>query len=283
MKLTTTIALLGLLVAPLGSSLADEGRMLADELANAPGRSDEDKARDAQRKPDQVLTFLGIRAGDTVLDIWASGGWYSEVLSIAVGPEGKVYAQNSPSVLAFRDGYYDNAIGERLAGDRLANVERINTTVAESGLTPASVDFAFTALNFHDVYNRQGKEGAAAFLEAVFDVLKPGGTLGLIDHVGDADADNTSLHRVEPSLVYEAAIEAGFIVEAQSDLLAHPEDDHTRACSTRHCAVTPTVSSIGFANRSRGPSPVITHLRCMAARARSRAATMPMSKITCMN
>lgn len=228
MKLTTTIALLGLLVAPLGSSLADEGRMLADELANAPGRSDEDKARDAQRKPDQVLTFLGIRAGDTVLDIWASGGWYSEVLSIAVGPEGKVYAQNSPSVLAFRDGYYDNAIGERLAGDRLANVERINTTVSESGLTPASVDFAFTALNFHDVYNRQGKEGAAAFLEAVLDVLKPGGTLGLIDHVGDADADNTSLHRVEPSLVYEAAIEAGFIVEAQSDLLAHPEDDHTR-------------------------------------------------------
>jgi predicted methyltransferase len=228
MKTQITIALLLLLALPFGSTVADEGRMLADELANAPGRSDEDKARDGQRKPDQVLTFLGIRAGDTVLDIWASGGWYTEVLSIAVGPEGKVYSQNSPAVLSFRDGRYEKLISERLANDRLPNVERINTTVAESGLTPASVDFAFSALNFHDVYNRQGREAAARFLEAVLDILKPGGTLGLIDHVGVADADNTSLHRIEPALVDEIAVEAGFIIEAKSDLLAHPEDDHTR-------------------------------------------------------
>lgn len=202
--------------------------MLGGELANAPNRSDDDKVRDAQRKPDQVLTFLGLRSGDTVLDIWSSGGWYSEVLSIVVGPEGKVLSQNSPAVLAFRDGYYDQALSVRLDGDRLPNVERINTTVAEAGITPASVDFAFTALNFHDVYNRQGKEGAAEFLAAIFDALKPGGTLGLIDHVGDADADNTSLHRIEPSLVDEVAVEAGFIIEAKSDLLAHAEDDHTK-------------------------------------------------------
>ena len=202
--------------------------MLGGELANAPNRSDDDKVRDAQRKPDQVLTFLGLRSGDTVLDIWSSGGWYTEVLSIVVGPEGKVLSQNSPAVLAFRDGYYDQALSVRLDGDRLPNVERINTTVAEAGITPASVDFAFTALNFHDVYNRQGKEGAAEFLASVFDALKPGGTLGLIDHVGDADADNTSLHRIEPSLVDEVAVEAGYIIEAKSDLLAHAEDDHTK-------------------------------------------------------
>ena len=202
--------------------------MLGGELANAPNRSDDDKERDAQRKPDQVLTFLGLRSGDTVLDIWSSGGWYTEVLSIVVGPEGKVLSQNSPAVLAFRDGYYGQALSVRLDGDRLPNVERINTTVAEAGITPASVDFAFTALNFHDVYNRQGKEGAAEFLAAIFDALKPGGTLGLIDHVGDADADNTSLHRIEPSLVDEVAVEAGFIIEAKSDLLAHAEDDHTK-------------------------------------------------------
>ena len=74
--------------------------MLGGELANAPNRSDDDKVRDAQRKPDQVLTFLGLRSGDTVLDIWSSGGWYTEVLSIVVGPEGKVLSQNSPAVLA---------------------------------------------------------------------------------------------------------------------------------------------------------------------------------------
>jgi predicted methyltransferase len=213
---------------PVNTVIADETRMLAGELTSAPGRSDDDKARDAQRKPDQVLTFLGLRSGDTVLDIWSSGGWYTEVLSIVVGPEGKVLSQNSPAVLAFRDGYYDQALSARLDGGRLPNVERINTTVAEAGITPASVDFAFTALNFHDVYNRQGKESAAEFLASIFDALKPGGTLGLIDHVGNPDADNTSLHRIEPSLVDEIAVEAGFIIEAKSDLLAHPDDDHTR-------------------------------------------------------
>jgi predicted methyltransferase len=228
MRLKSVIALVTLLALPLGASVADEGRMLADELANAPGRSDADKARDTQRKPDQVLIFLGIRSGDTVLDIWASGGWYTEVLAIAVGPEGKVYSQNSRAVLNFRDGRYDKLLTERLADGRLPNVERIDASVAEAGITPASVDFAFSALNFHDVYNRRGEEAGGEFLAAVFDLLKPGGTLGLIDHVGDAGADNTSLHRIEPSLVDQLATEAGFIIEAKSDLLAHPEDDHSK-------------------------------------------------------
>lgn len=188
-------ALAGLLLLPVATVCADESRMLADELANAPGRSEQDKARDVQRKPDQVLMFLGLRAGDTVLDIWSSGGWYTEVLSIAVGPEGKVYAQNSQAVLSFRDGYYDKALSARLAGGRLANVERVNAAVADMDLSPGSVDFAFTALNFHDVYNRQGKEAAAGFLAALVDAV---------------------------------VAESGFIVEARSDLLAHPEDDHTK-------------------------------------------------------
>jgi len=208
--------------------IADESGMLAGELANAPGRSDEDKARDVQRKPDQVLTFLGLRSGDTVLDIWAAGGWYSEVLSIAVGPEGKVYAQNAPSVLQFRDGVYDTALTARLADDRLPNVTRLDEEMAGTSILPSSVDFAITALNFHDVYNRNGAEAAAKLLESVFDVLNPGGTFGLIDHVGVTDTDNSALHRIEPSLVKSAATDAGFIVEAESDLLAHPEDDHSK-------------------------------------------------------
>jgi predicted methyltransferase len=224
----TLIALCCVLMLPVNSIIADEGRMLADELANAPDRSDEDKARDKQRMPDQVLTFLGLRSGDTVLDIWSSGGWYSEVLVVAVGPEGKVYSQNPPGVLAYRGGHYDNLLTARLAEGRLTNVERIDEAVAESGITPASVDFAITALNFHDIYNGQGKEAAAKFLESVLFVLKPGGTLGLVDHVGEAGADNTSIHRIEPSLVEEVATEVGFIVEAKSDLLAHPDDDHTK-------------------------------------------------------
>jgi len=216
-------------VLPLSVGLvsADESRMLADELANAPGRSDEDKARDVQRKPDQVLTFLGLRSGDTVLDVWASGGWYTEVLSIAVGPDGRVYSQNGPAVLKFREGFYDKALSARLADDRLANVKRLDQEIANTTLLPGSVDFVMTALNFHDVYNRQGAEGAGALFESILNVLKPGGTLGLIDHVGDADADNAALHRIEPLLARQAATDAGFIIEAESDLLAQADDDHS--------------------------------------------------------
>jgi len=228
LPIRAAIVLSCLFMLPIGMAIADESGMLAGELANAPGRSDEDKARDIQRRPGQVLTFLGLRSGDTVLDIWASGGWYTEVLSIAVGPEGRVYSQNAPQVLLFSDGFYDKALTVRLANSRLANVVRLDEEVVNTSLFPQSVDFVMTALNFHDVYNHQGAEAAGALLEAILNVLTPGGTLGLIDHVGNADADNTALHRIEPSLVRTAAMNAGFIIEAESDLLAHPEDDHSK-------------------------------------------------------
>jgi len=235
--MNSTVALLPIRIAivlscvfllPMDMAVAEESGMLAGELANTPGRSDEDKARDIQRSPGQVLTFLGLRSGDTVLDVWASGGWYTEVLSIAVGPEGRVYSQNAPQVLLFSDGFYDKALTARLADSRLPNVVRLDEEVVNPSLSPQSVDFVMTALNFHDVYNRQGAEAAGTFLEAILNVLKPGGTLGLIDHVGNADADNAALHRIEPSLVRTAAMNAGFIIEAESDLLAHPEDDHSK-------------------------------------------------------
>ena len=72
-------------------------------LASASTRSDEDKARDAGRKPADVLNYLGLKPGDTAADFIASGGWYTEVLSIAVGPEGTVYAQNSKAALELRE------------------------------------------------------------------------------------------------------------------------------------------------------------------------------------
>lgn len=209
------------------AAAAQPGPDLAAQLAAAPGRSDEDRARDAQRKPAQVLAFLGLEPGDTVLDVWAAGGWYTEVLSVAVGPTGHVYSQNPPGVLAFREGAYDKALAGRLAGDRLANVERVDEALTDEPLRADSIDLAITAMNFHDVYNRDGAEAGQAFMEEVFFVLKPGGVFGVIDHVGVAGADNAQLHRIEPEKAKQAALAAGFVIEAESDLLAHPEDDHT--------------------------------------------------------
>ena len=76
-------------------------------------RPTEDKARDGGRKPAEVMTFLGVEPGMTVIDVIAASGYYTEVLSRTVGPRGKVYAQNPAAVLKFRDGANDKALGQR--------------------------------------------------------------------------------------------------------------------------------------------------------------------------
>ena len=198
---------------------------LAEQLA-ASGRSDEDKARDAARRPAEVLDFLGIGAGMTVMDLLASGGWYTEVLSVAVGPEGTVYAQNPPMLLGFNDNAYDKAITARLADNRLPNVIRVDRDEGETGLEPGSLDAALTALNLHDRHNFGSDEDVAILLAAVRDLLKPGGVLGVIDHYGDPDRDNTQLHRLNVATALPIIEAAGFEIES-SDLLRNPDDDRT--------------------------------------------------------
>lgn len=201
---------------------------LATRLA-ADSRPAEDRARDAGRKPAAVIAFLGIAPGMTVVDLIAAGGYNTEVLSIAVGPEGKVYAQNNAYVLQMGEGANDKAMTARLAGGRLPNVQRLDREIAELGLAPGSIDAAVTALNFHDIYNGRGPEAAARFLEAVYAFLEPGGVLGIIDHAGNPGADNEKLHRIEEKRVVEAALAAGFEVEATSDVLRNPADDRTQS------------------------------------------------------
>ncbi|MEM7077935.1 MAG: SAM-dependent methyltransferase [Pseudomonadota bacterium] len=190
-------------------------------------RPQQDVARDAGRKPFAVLDFLGVASGMTTLDLIASGGYYSEVLAQRVGPQGRVYAQNPAVALRFYSGRNDRALQARLAGARLPNVRRLDREFDDLGLRAGSVHVALTALNFHDVYNTS-PAAAAAILQSVKSVLKPGGVLGIIDHVGAVDADNKALHRIDPQLVIDAAQTAGFKVE-RSDLLANPADDHTQA------------------------------------------------------
>ena len=83
-----------------------------EDLLASDSRSEADRARDAGRKPAEVLEFLGIRPGMKVIDIIAAGGWYTEVLALAVGPDGHVVAQNPSFVLTYRDGALDEALDE---------------------------------------------------------------------------------------------------------------------------------------------------------------------------
>jgi predicted methyltransferase len=212
----------------LGASAAAAETPTPEALAAALADADRpaaDVARDAGRRPADVVTFLGIAPGMTVVDLIAAGGYYTEVLSIAVGPEGRVYAQNTAYVLAMRDGANQKALSERLAGGRLANVERLDRELDDLGLAPASVDAAITALNFHDIVNGRGAEAAASFLAAVHEILVPGGVLGIVDHDGDPEADNERLHRVPEARVIELAKAAGFELTGQGDMLRNPGDD----------------------------------------------------------
>ncbi len=204
-----------------------EGTDLASRLASS-SRAAEDRARDAGRKPAEVVAFVGIEPGMSVIDLIAAGGYYTEVLSLAVGPKGRVYAQNGAYVLEIRDGANDKALTKRLAGNRLPNVVRLDQEVADLELEPGSLDAAFTSLNFHDVYNGRGPEGADAFLKKVHELLEPGGVLGLVDHTGKAGADNEELHRIEPSKVEATVNAAGFEIEARGRMLRNPRDDGTK-------------------------------------------------------
>jgi predicted methyltransferase len=207
-----------------GSKNAWTSEALATALST-PTRPQADRDRDADRKPAQLMTFFGVQRGMTAVDVMASGGYMTEVLSIAVGPTGKVYAQNPVAFLQYNNGMYGKAIGERVANNRLPNVTRLDGEL--STIAPNSIDVAVTALNLHDIYNRDPKQ-AQAFVKAVFDALKPGGVFGVVDHVGVAGSDNAKLHRMTKQQAIDVAKAAGFTVEAESDVLAHASDDHTK-------------------------------------------------------
>tara|TARA_B100000519_G_scaffold185098_1_gene179987 strand:+ start:45 stop:767 length:723 start_codon:yes stop_codon:yes gene_type:complete len=182
-------------------------------------RPSADLERDANRKAPEVLSFLGLNEGMTALDLIAIGGWYTEVLAIAVGPSGQVIMQNNPGRMV------DNNI--ELINSRLSRRVNINHHLGPvSDLSPDSIDFALTALNFHDVYNRSAEEAHDRFTQ-VYNALKPGGIFGVIDHQGSAGADNASLHRIAFEDAVKSITAMGFALTGTSDLLDNPADDHT--------------------------------------------------------
>ena len=206
--------------------VADE-QVVAELTSMLAARSEEDRSRDDGRKPAEVIDAMGIEPGMNVLEIIAGGGWYTEVLSIAVGADGHVTAHNTPGALKMRDGANEKAISARLADDRLPNVTRLNIDTHEITPEAGQFDAAFTALNLHDIYNRGGEVGAVASMAAVYAVLKPGGFFVVIDHDGIAGNDNVKLHRLVKADAVRVAEAAGFTVATDSGVLHHHSDDMT--------------------------------------------------------
>ncbi len=227
MKLFTVAVAFVAALSALPSN-AQSAAALTAALAN-PARPQADRDADARRKPAETLDFFGIGPGMTVVDLIASGGYYTEVLSNAVGANGKVYMQNAPASLQGERGTRtEQAINERLAGGRLANVERVNRDAADLGLPDNSLDAAVIALEYHELFRSADPDAERKFLNEMKRVLKPGGILGVIDHAGNAGNDNGPMHRAELDKVLAGARAAGFIVDGTSDLLANPADDRSK-------------------------------------------------------
>jgi predicted methyltransferase len=194
----------------------DFASILADPI-----RPDADKARDADRKPAEVIAFAHVRPGDKVAELAPGGGYFTRILSGVVGPKGRIYAvagRASPAL-------------EALAQAR----PNVVVTVAQPGTipTPEPVDIVWTTLNYHDFKNQKVGDGdaATALNAAAFHALKPGGTYFIVDHEagpGVGASVTSSLHRIESGLVRREVEKAGFRLDASSDLLRHPADDHTQ-------------------------------------------------------
>lgn len=223
--ISTSIALSVLMCGSLQALTVAE---LSAALSDSATRAEADKARDADRKPAQVVDFLGIDEGMTVIDLVAAAGYYTEVLSHAVGASGKVYMQNSPQALSGDRGARTvSAIEARLANGRLANVERLDRDFSDLGLAPDSVDAALIALEIHELVNSDDADAAANFFAAIRTVLKPGGVLGIVDHAGNPENDNRAIHRAVEAQVVALAEAAGFSLDGTSDILRNSADDRT--------------------------------------------------------
>jgi predicted methyltransferase len=200
-------------------------------LLSHPDRPREDFKDDASRKPDQVLQFVGLDYGMTIVEIEAAGGYYTELLSHAVGAEGKVYMQNP----VYLDGIFGEAISARL-DDRLDNVQVLRADFDTLAVADMSADLVTWFLGPHDLwYQPDGAPEEAfgnpdrAFAE-IARVLKPGGAFVVMDHAapsGTPAQSGNETHRIDPVLVKQLAQNAGLTLVQTSDLLANPEDDGT--------------------------------------------------------
>lgn len=218
--------------APLSS--ADYATILAapDRLVKHEGLQGADQADDAARKPAEVLAFMNIRPGETILELEGGRGWYSRILSEAIGPSGKLYAQYPPE-FAYGDAAYK---GRQDAG-QLKNTTIVKSHFDDYSAIPSgTVDKVIWILGPHEIYftpaNSTGLGDEAKTYSEIKRVLKPGGEFIAMDHAAPAGEDKKASaqtnHRVDPAVVLAAAKAAGFTYVDKSDVLANPSDDRTK-------------------------------------------------------
>jgi len=192
----------------------------------SPDRSAEQKARDVNRKPAELLVMSGIKPGERVVEFASFGQYFTALLSDIVGPKGMVYMYDLP--------YTEKRAGEAsrafVASHPNAKYEIIDYNKLE---LPQNVDIVYNVLYYHDL--SLNDIDTASLNTRIFKALKPGGVFFVVDHnaaPGSGRRDTKALHRIDPELIKQEVTAAGFELVEESHLLAHPEDDHTKMVFT---------------------------------------------------
>jgi predicted methyltransferase len=225
-KLTASI-LAALALGAAGAALAAAVPANITAALADKSRPEADVKRDAARHPGEVLAFAGVKPGDKVADFMMGGGYWTALLSPAVGPKGKVYAYQSAEFIAFRAAYGEE---QKKAAAGRDNVVPLTAPLSAVGL-PDGLDLVLTVQNYHDMHLKPFRADTAASVNAqVFKALKPGGVYLVVDHAAAAGSPLTvadTLHRIDPAIVKQEVQAAGFKFEGESDVLKDPADDHT--------------------------------------------------------
>jgi len=167
-------------------------------------------------------------------DYIMGGGYVTRLLATAVGANGKVYAFQPDEFIAFRPEYateQDAAVAPYSNDDGTPRqVLPVRGPIAAPPF-PVPLDTIITVMNLHDLFISQMPEGTATkAIAALYAALKPGGTLVVVDHLaadGGGLAAAGSLHRMDKAVALQALNAAGFVLEEESNLYAHPDDPRT--------------------------------------------------------
>ena len=225
-----------LILGFLTCGTAAKADIYEEAVANE-ARGEKDREIDERRKPAEIMRFFEIKPDMKVLDVFAGGGYYSELISYVVGENGEVTLYNN----APWDKFVGKAVSERLAGERLPNVERLIATPESLIDLDRQYDAAIFVLGMHDVYYAHPEDGwpeidKQKFLKGIHHLLKDGAVFGVIDANAVSGANNAevgkSLHRVDPKAMIDDIVAAGFKLEAQSEVLRNPDDDKVSSVFT---------------------------------------------------
>ena len=208
------------------AAAGDDAAARAAAVLADPARLDADRADDPLRKPANVLAFIDIKPGMKIFEMEAGAGYYTELFSPLVGPDGEVIMQNPESF----DNFLGDTVPNRVNG-RLENVRVSKTNFDALDAEDGSMDLVTWMLGPHELYFTPNGvdtlgDDSGAFAE-IMRILKPGGTLIILDHAAPAGSPASTggtLHRIDPALVMELTEEAGFKMTGESDVLRNPND-----------------------------------------------------------